>query len=88
MKPVTFATMKKLHKLSLNDYNRWVSMVYNSGVQDGINISEEDVIAEVSEVQLLDIILSVKGVGQKRAAAIVAAILEKGSVVNDSTGNI
>lgn len=79
MKPVSFSTYKMLRKLSHNDFNRWVISVYNSGLQDGINITDEEVVAELNEDRLLQILLSIKGIGQKRAEEIVEKILEEGT---------
>lgn len=78
MKLISFATFKKLKGLSLNDFNRWAGVVYKSGFSDGVTWSEEDVISEVSEDELLDTLMSVKGIGRKRAEEAVEKILAIG----------
>lgn len=78
-KPVDFATYKQIQKKSFNDFNRWVISIYNSGLQDGINITNDDVIAELDEDRLLQILLSVKGIGRNRAEEAVQKILEEGT---------
>ena len=78
MKPVTFSNFKKLKGLSLNDFNRWVSLIYKSGFQDGIDKSEEDVVAELDEDALMKALLSVDGIGEVRAKKAVNAILMDG----------
>lgn len=85
IKPVSFSTYKMLQKLSFNDFNRWVISVYNSGVQDGINITNDEVIAEVTEDTLYDIIRSVKGVGENRTQQIVDKILNEGLLNGSKT---
>lgn len=79
MKPVSFSTFKKLQKLSLNEFNKWCRIVYESGVQDGINVSEADVVAEIGEEDLKKAILSVKGIGEVRADQIIKAIMTEGN---------
>lgn len=53
--------------MSLNELNRWALSLYASGMQDGIEESEKDLVAEISDEKLLEILLSVKGIGPKRA---------------------
>lgn len=76
-KPVDFSTYKMVQKLSFNDFNKWVISVYNTGYQDGLNDQEYDV--ELSDEELLDIILSVKGIGKTRATAVVESVMSYGS---------
>lgn len=78
MKLISFSTYKKIKGLSLNDFNRWAGSVYKSGFSDGVTWSEEDVVSEISEDELLDVLLSVKGIGQKRAEEAVEKILAIG----------
>lgn len=85
IKPVNFSTYKMLQKLSLNDFNRWVISVYNSGVQDGINITNNDVIAEVTDETLYELIRSVKGVGENRTQEIIEKILGEGLLHGSET---
>lgn len=79
MKPVSFSNFKEIRKMTLNEFNRWLTVVYREGVQEGYRLSEAEVVAEVTEEQLLEIILSVKGVGRARAEQIVEAIIQGGS---------
>lgn len=77
MKPVTFQTFKRIKKMSLNEINRWASVVYQSGMQDGIDLTNEDIVAEISEDTLREILLSVKGIGPKRADEVIKKILKE-----------
>jgi hypothetical protein len=76
-KPVDFSTYKMVRNLSFNDFNKWVISIYNTGYQDGLNDQEYDV--ELSDDELLDIILSVKGIGKTRATAVVESVMRYGS---------
>ena len=88
-KPVNMATFNKLRKLSLNDFNRWVAEFYRSAFTDGVRSAQnvarakEEVIAELPEDVLLEAVKSVSGIGEKRAAKVVEAILQKGKVMNN-----
>lgn len=77
MKPITFQTFKRIKKMSLNEINRWASVVYQSGMQDGIDLTNEDIVAEISEDTLREILLSVKGIGPKRADEVMEKILKE-----------
>lgn len=77
-KPVDFSTYKRVQKKTFNEFNSWVISIYNSGLQDGINITNDDVIAELDEDRLLEIILSVKGIGKNRAEEVVRRIIAEG----------
>ncbi len=76
MKPITFAEMKNIRRKNLNELNRYFMSIYASAKQEGIDSVEENTIAELTEEQLLEILLSVKGIGQKRADEIIKKILE------------
>lgn len=78
MKPVDFATYKRVQKMTYNDFNRWVISVYNSALQNGINITQNDIVAELTEDRLYDLIRSVKGIGENRTIEIVNKILAEG----------
>lgn len=77
-KPVDFATYRRVQKLSYNEFNRWVMSIYSSGLQEGINITEDDVIAELTDDRLYELIRSVKGIGETRALEAVNKILDEG----------
>lgn len=78
MKPVSFSELKKLRKMTLNDFNRWITVLYECGFNDGIEKSEEGLISEVDEEQLFGILISVKGIGEKRAREAVDKIMRAG----------
>lgn len=78
MKPVDFATYKRVQKMTYNDFNRWIISVYNSALQNGINITQDDIVAELTEDRLYDLIRSVKGIGENRTIEIVNKILAEG----------
>lgn len=75
MKPASFSDMKKVQKMTLNQFNRWVECVYKSGMQDGLDTVYEETVAEIPEDDLRSILLSVKGIGEKRADEIMKKIL-------------
>ena len=80
-KPVNMATFNKLRKLSLNDFNRWVAEFYRNAFTDGVRSAQsvaDEVIAELPEDVLLEAVKSVSGIGEKRAAKVVEAIIQKG----------
>lgn len=64
--------------MSLNDLNRWIASVYTSAVQEGINMTNNDVVAELTEDRLYEIIKSVKGIGETRAREATNRILAEG----------
>lgn len=76
MKPASFSDMKKVQKMTLNQFNRWVECVYKSGMQDGLDTVYEETVAEVAEDDLYEILLSVKGIGPKRADEVMRKILK------------
>ena len=85
-KPVNMATFNKLRKLSLNDFNRWVAEFYRNAFTDGVRSAQsvaDEVIAELPEDVLLEAVKSVSGIGEKRAAKVVEAIIQKGKVMNN-----
>lgn len=79
MKPASFSDFKRVQKLSLNDFNRWMTTLYQTAFETGLREGESELDEAVilDEDKLLQIILSVKGVGQKRAELIVDKILSK-----------
>ena len=75
MKPVSFSAFKKIQHFSLNEFNRWTEVIYKSGFQDGIDAVEEETVAELHENDLYDILLSVRGIGAKRASEVMKKII-------------
>lgn len=71
-KPASFSDMKRVNKMSYNDFNRWVSSIYKSGYNDGLDtnnwVSDEDIFA----------ILRSEGIGKERANRICDRIMEIG----------
>lgn len=78
-KPADFATYKKVKELSFNDFNRWVMSIYASGYQDGINEADNDCIAALTDDRLMELILSVKGIGKNRAKELIDKICNEGT---------
>lgn len=78
-KPIDFATFKRIQKMSLNEFNAWIIRFGNTLFQDGMNAVVNECEAILTEDRLFEIILSVKGVGEKRANEIVDKILEEGT---------
>lgn len=82
-KLLDFSAYKLLKRMSFNDLNRWVVSIYKSGFEDGLEEAEkdtqnEDVVAQLTDERLLEIILSVKGIGKNRASAVVEKVLSEG----------
>lgn len=80
-KPVNFSTYKMVKQLSFNDFNRWVTEIYKSAYEDGAteNPIQDECVAALTEDRLMEILLSTKGIGQKRANAILDSILQEGT---------
>lgn len=78
-KAVDFNTYKHLQKMSLNAFNRWVTSIYMSGVQDGLKEGEKelDECSVFTAEELTSFLQTVPGIGQKTAEKIVNAIVEK-----------
>lgn len=75
VKPLTFADMKRIRRMSLNDLNRWVLAIYKQANMDGREEAMKDVAIwdpEVLEKKLKEI----PQISDKRAAAIMGVILE------------
>lgn len=79
-KPVEFALYKKVSKLSYNDFNRWITNMYTIAFKDGADAASlpEDCEAVLTEDRLREILLSVKGIGEKRADEVIEKILAEG----------
>jgi len=78
-KPIDFTTFKKIKSMSLNDFNRWLSDLCSTVYDDGFNYAMKDVSTEITDDRLLEILLSVKGIGKNRAKEVVSKILEEGT---------
>ena len=90
-KPLKFNDYKLLKAMSFNDMNRWLIVFYSAAYADGkeslkddtcLYIEPEDCEVALDGQTLYEIILSVKGIGEKRADEIMAKIKEAG--VDDS----
>lgn len=81
MKPITFAELKRIQKLSLNEFNRWITAlckeIYEDGLREGE--SEFDDAAILTADRLMEIMLSVKGIGKNRAEQVLEIILSEGA---------
>jgi len=82
MKPISFAQLKQIQKMSLNDFNRWLmelcKAMYSDGFKEGE--SEFDDCAIVTEERLMEVMLSVKGIGRNRAEQVVNILLNEEAV--------
>ena len=85
MKPISFAQLKQIQKMSINDFNRWLmelcKAMYSDGFKEGE--SEFDDCAIVTEERLMEVMLSVKGIGRNRAEQVIDILLNE-EVVNGS----
>ena len=82
-KALDFSTYKKFQKLSFNDTNRLLSAFYANAYEDCKQEMLEDCVATLTEDALMEILLSVKGIGKNRAEQVVHKILEEGKNVWD-----
>jgi hypothetical protein len=85
-KALNFSAYKKLQKLSLNDTNRWINALYAQAFDDGKRTLTAECVATLTEDTLMDILLSVKGIGENRARQVVDKIIEGGITYGDETG--
>ena len=88
-KAVDFSTYKKIQKFTLNEMNRWVETIYRDGFESGYNLTQKDLYNQVkieptdlvsayTDERLMEILLSVKGIGRKRAQEVVDKIMNEG----------
>ena len=77
-KALDFSTYKKLQKLSLNDTNRWINALYAHAFDDGKKELVTECVATLTEDKLMEILLSVKGIGKNRAKQVIDKIIEGG----------
>lgn len=60
---------KAIKKMDHNDMNGWVASIYQSGYNDGRESAPGIDLEEVKKV-----ILNIKGIGEKKAAAIIESL--------------
>lgn len=84
MKAVDFSTLKRVQKMTLNQFNAYMSEVvraaWQNGVDDVIGDHNKEEIVIYDSDELYKLLLSVKGIGAKRAQTIVNPIYTGGSV--------
>lgn len=88
-KVLDFATYKRITKYSLNEFNRWVKTLYDNAFNDGLEFAKdnmyieqrimpEDLVSAYTDERLMEILLSVKGIGKNRAQEVVDKIMAEG----------
>lgn len=77
-KALDFSTYKKFQKLSFNDTNRLFTALYANAYDDCKKEMEEECVASLTEERLLEILLSIKGIGANRAKLAVDKIIAEG----------
>ena len=77
-KAVDFNTYKHLQKMSFADFNRWVTSIYMSGVQDGLKEGEKELeeCSTFTAEELTSFLQTIPGIGRTTAEKIVNAIIE------------
>lgn len=80
VKVADFKTYTLLRSMSFNQFNRWVESVYATAYADGYSkgteeLGENPVI--LGEDEFFNLLLTVPGIGNKKAAMIVQTILER-----------
>lgn len=78
MKKIDLSTYNLVRNLSFKDFTTWAVSVYKSGYRDGQNDCDEECMAALTDERLLEIILSVKGIGKNRAIEVLKKISEEG----------
>ena len=69
-KPASFSDMKRVNKLSYNDFNRWVFSLYNSAYYDGLKTGNW-----ASDESIFDILCR-NGIDTEKACKICDEILK------------
>lgn len=69
MKPASFSDMKRVRKMELNDFNRWVTSIYKSGFDDGLDVG-----AMWSDEEIYNLLRS-EHIGAEKSARIVEKLL-------------
>ena len=85
-KPVNFSIYAKAQKLSYNDFNRWIKEIYTDAYKDGyedgwkscVEVNNECLMAELEDDRMLEILLSVKGIGRNRAEQVMKILSQEG----------
>lgn len=88
-KAVDFSLYKKVQKFTLNELNRWVESIYKDGFDDAYSLTQKDLynqmeiepkdlVSAYTDERLMEILLSVKGIGRKRAQEVVDKIMNEG----------
>lgn len=85
-KPISFSDYKKIQKASYNDFNYWITEVYTSAYKDGyedgykecVDSNNECLLAEVDDDRMMEILLSVKGIGKNRAEQVMEKLSQEG----------
>lgn len=77
-KLLSYSDYKRITRLPLNEFNRWVTSIYKSGVQDGVveGEGEYDRCMSFDEESLKDFLLSIPGIGKNTADKIVEAMIK------------
>ena len=93
IKPLDFNTYKRLRKMSFNDLNRWLRSFWDTAYQTGVDDAVDNGVVKVDEGEpkipenmttaisnddLFDLLLSIKGIGEKRANEILDKLEEFG----------
>ena len=76
-----FNTFKALKRMSFNDFNRWVIEFYHAAFEDGLKEGEEEwneCVAAMTEDRMLEVFMSVRGIGPVRAQRLLDAVLQEG----------
>ena len=76
-----FKTFKRVKQMSLNDFNRWVMELYRAAFEDGLKEGEEEwdeCVAAMTEDRMLEVFMSVRGIGPVRAQRLLDAVLQEG----------
>lgn len=69
MKPVSFSDMKRVRRMELNEFNRWVTSIYASGFGDGYEVGETWTDDEIFKL------LRSERIGEEKANRIVNKLL-------------
>lgn len=77
-KAITFKEFKAVQRMSLNTFNRWVTSIYMSGVEDGLKEGEKELDESYTFTtdELMVFLQTIPGIGEKTAKKIVNAIIE------------
>ena len=70
MKAVSFSVLKRVKGMTLNEFNRWVTSLYKSGFEDGLDVGE------MWSDKLIYRLLREEKVGEERAMRIVEKLVD------------